>query len=62
MSSLKVIVMGVGGVGKSAVTNRFVVGRWIEKVHIHNYLPFTIDECIIVRSDGGGIVFDNNRY
>lgn len=23
--------MGVGGVGKSAITNRFVVGRWIEK-------------------------------
>ena len=33
MSSLKVIVMGVGGVGKSAITNRFVVGRWIEKVY-----------------------------
>lgn len=29
--SLKIIVMGVGGVGKSAITNRFVVGRWIEK-------------------------------
>ena len=23
--------MGVGGVGKSAITNRFVIGRWIEK-------------------------------
>lgn len=32
MSSLKIIVMGVGGVGKSAITNRFVIGRWIEKV------------------------------
>jgi GTPase SAR1 family protein len=32
MSSLKIIVMGVGGVGKSAITNRFVLGRWIEKV------------------------------
>jgi GTPase SAR1 family protein len=32
MSSIKVIVMGVGGVGKSAITNRFVVGRWIAKV------------------------------
>lgn len=30
--SLKIIVMGVGGVGKSAITNRFVIGRWIEKV------------------------------
>jgi Ras-related protein Rap-1B len=30
--SIKIIVMGVGGVGKSAITNRFVVGRWIEKV------------------------------
>jgi small GTP-binding protein len=29
--SIKIIVMGVGGVGKSAITNRFVVGRWIEK-------------------------------
>jgi Ras-related protein Rap-1B len=31
MTSLRVIVMGIGGVGKSAITNRFVVGRWIEK-------------------------------
>eukprot|EP00601_Ochromonadales_sp_CCMP2298_P011777 CAMPEP_0173258366 /NCGR_PEP_ID=MMETSP1142-20121109/24338_1 /TAXON_ID=483371 /ORGANISM="non described non described, Strain CCMP2298" /LENGTH=221 /DNA_ID=CAMNT_0014192703 /DNA_START=80 /DNA_END=745 /DNA_ORIENTATION=+ len=23
--------MGVGGVGKSAITNRFVIGRWVEK-------------------------------
>ena len=30
--SIKLIVMGVGGVGKSAITNRFVIGRWIEKV------------------------------
>lgn len=30
--SVKVIVMGVGGVGKSAITNRFVIGRWVEKV------------------------------
>jgi small GTP-binding protein len=30
--SLKIIVMGVGGVGKSAITNRFVIGRWVEKV------------------------------
>jgi len=29
--SIKIIVMGVGGVGKSAITNRFVLGRWIEK-------------------------------
>mmetsp|Transcript_122437 Transcript_122437/g.240310 ORF Transcript_122437/g.240310 Transcript_122437/m.240310 type:complete len:232 (+) Transcript_122437:90-785(+) len=29
--SLKIIIMGVGGVGKSAITNRFVVGRWVEK-------------------------------
>ena len=27
--SCKLIVMGVGGVGKSAITNRFVRGRWI---------------------------------
>jgi GTPase SAR1 family protein len=32
MSSIKIIVMGVGGVGKSAITNRFVMGRWVEKV------------------------------
>lgn len=32
MSSLKIIVMGVGGVGKSAITNRFVNGRWVAKV------------------------------
>jgi len=31
MSSIKIIVMGVGGVGKSAITNRFVIGRWVEK-------------------------------
>mmetsp|Transcript_27974 Transcript_27974/g.38531 ORF Transcript_27974/g.38531 Transcript_27974/m.38531 type:complete len:239 (-) Transcript_27974:1339-2055(-) len=31
MASIKIIVMGVGGVGKSAITNRFVIGRWIEK-------------------------------
>jgi GTPase SAR1 family protein len=30
--SIKIIVMGVGGVGKSAITNRFVMGRWVEKV------------------------------
>lgn len=30
-SSIKIIVMGVGGVGKSAITNRFVIGRWVEK-------------------------------
>mmetsp|Transcript_1476 Transcript_1476/g.2424 ORF Transcript_1476/g.2424 Transcript_1476/m.2424 type:complete len:236 (+) Transcript_1476:65-772(+) len=29
--SIKIIVMGVGGVGKSAITNRFVIGRWVEK-------------------------------
>jgi GTPase SAR1 family protein len=27
--------MGVGGVGKSAITNRFVIGRWVEKVKIY---------------------------
>jgi len=31
MTSLKIIVMGVGGVGKSAITNRFVIGKWVEK-------------------------------
>ena len=30
--SVRLIVMGVGGVGKSAITNRFVIGRWVEKV------------------------------
>ena len=30
-NTIKVIVMGVGGVGKSAITNRYVVGRWVEK-------------------------------
>ena len=29
--SCRLIVMGVGGVGKSAITNRFVRGRWIAK-------------------------------
>ncbi len=38
MTSLKVIVMGVGGVGKSAITNRFVMGRWIEKVRFNVWL------------------------
>jgi GTPase SAR1 family protein len=32
MPGIKLIVMGVGGVGKSALTNRFVIGRWVEKV------------------------------
>jgi GTPase SAR1 family protein len=36
MSSIKIIVMGVGGVGKSAITNRFVIGRWVEKVNTFN--------------------------
>ena len=26
--------MGVGGVGKSAITQRFVVGRWVAKVRV----------------------------
>ena len=26
-----VLILGVGGVGKSAITNRFVINRWIEK-------------------------------
>ena len=29
--SVKLIIMGVGGVGKSAITNRYVRGRWIAK-------------------------------
>mmetsp|Transcript_3518 Transcript_3518/g.5481 ORF Transcript_3518/g.5481 Transcript_3518/m.5481 type:complete len:218 (+) Transcript_3518:91-744(+) len=48
MSSLKVIVMGVGGVGKSAITNRFVVGRWIEK-----YDP-TVEESYLTTVDIDG--------
>lgn len=39
MSKLKIIVMGVGGVGKTALTQRFVVGRWVKK-----YDP-TVEEC-----------------
>lgn len=48
MSSLRVIVMGVGGVGKSAITNRFVVGRWIEK-----YDP-TVEESYLTTIDLDG--------
>ena len=44
--SIKIIVMGVGGVGKSAITNRFVIGRWVEKVtydgHLELYLTFLL--------------------
>lgn len=47
--SIKIIVMGVGGVGKSAITNRFVIGRWVEKVtydgHLELYLTFLL--CLI---------------
>lgn len=48
MSSLKVIVMVVGGVGKSAITNRFVMGRWIEK-----YDP-TVEESYLTTIDIDG--------
>jgi len=51
MSSIKVIVMGVGGVGKSAITNRFVVGRWIAK-----YDP-TIEESYQTTIDVDGKAF-----
>ena len=56
MSSVKVIVMGVGGVGKSAITNRFVAGRWIEKVLPYQILNFKIykslyDLCLIKSFD-----------
>lgn len=40
MSSIKIIVMGVGGVGKSAITNRFVIGRWVEKVRVDKLVSF----------------------
>lgn len=44
--SIKIIVMGVGGVGKSAITNRFVIGRWVEKVRssfsFHLILEFIV--------------------
>ena len=33
--TIRIIVMGVGGVGKSAITNRFVIGRWVEKVNFY---------------------------
>ena len=42
------IVMGVGGVGKSAITNRFVINRWIEK-----YDP-TIEESYMTNVDIDG--------
>ncbi len=38
MASIKIIVMGVGGVGKSAITNRFVIGRWVEKVSLIKFI------------------------
>jgi small GTP-binding protein len=28
---IKIIVMGIGGVGKTAITTRYVRGRWTEK-------------------------------
>lgn len=46
--SVKLIVMGVGGVGKSAITNRFVINRWIEK-----YDP-TIEESYMTNVDIDG--------
>lgn len=32
MPGIKIIIMGVGGVGKSAITKRLVIGSWEEKV------------------------------
>lgn len=32
MSAVKLICMGVGGVGKSALTVRFCDGTWVERV------------------------------
>jgi GTPase SAR1 family protein len=57
--TLKIIVMGVGGVGKSAITQRFVVGRWVDKVSDTDALLTTEIGCtltiilvwIIVRSN-----------
>jgi len=46
--SVKLIVMGVGGVGKSAITNRFVINRWVEK-----YDP-TIEESYSTTVDVDG--------
>jgi len=40
--------MGIGGVGKSAITNRFVMGRWVEK-----YDP-TIEESYSTTIDVDG--------
>eukprot|EP01031_Cornospumella_fuschlensis_P030918 gene30918-37365_t len=48
MSSIKIIVMGVGGVGKSAITQRFVIGRWVEK-----YDP-TVEESYQTTADVDG--------
>jgi len=48
MSTIKIIVMGIGGVGKSAITNRFVIGRWVEK-----YDP-TIEESYSATVDVDG--------
>ena len=46
--SVKLIVMGVGGVGKSAITNRFVINRWVAK-----YDP-TIEESYSTTVDVDG--------
>ena len=40
--------MGVGGVGKSAISNRFVINRWVEK-----YDP-TIEESFMTTVDIDG--------
>ena len=48
MALFAATVMGVGGVGKSCVTNRFVINRWIEK-----YDP-TIEESYMTNVDIDG--------
>lgn len=50
MSSIKIIVMGVGGVGKSAITQRFVVGRWVAKVSHEDFIESFLN-CVCVQYD-----------
>jgi GTPase SAR1 family protein len=46
MPGIKIIIMGVGGVGKSAITKRLVIGSWEEKVIIDFVLTSKICEFL----------------